>query len=974
MKAITPLVLLLLILPATTILFAQIDSGSISGTVKDEQGRPLPGTTVTARDAETGVERTMLTGSTGAYYLSPLRPSIYDVTFKLDGFMTRIEEKIAVNVGTQITLNQEMIEGTAEVKASRPAEQIEVLSTTALETSKSHVSSVVSQQQIEQLPLNGRNFLELSSLTPGVSVAPNISFVTQSSRVVQIATPGSMGRSASVVVDGMDDSDERAGGVLQSFSQDAVGEIQVLTHGFPAETGRSSSTVINVITKSGTNELHGGAFLFFRNSALQARNPIVDESTGEPPFDREQTGLSVGGPLVKDKAFWFASYEYTNEDSVTNALIRDPSGLINILAPTPVDESLGTFRFDDRINSSDSLFARYSYQGNKGTFGGGTDPSNFATEFNQFHSVVFGWSHILSNSKINEFRVAEIHFHTSADAQTTGITLNFPSGYVTGPCSWCPFRVPINRFQLKDDFTWTPGNHQIKFGGEFQIVRSDHYGPNNPDGEVFLGEDSPQGDLNGDGKTDDNDLLVDSASRPSASSTGLVPDLNNDYWAGYIQDDWHVGKGLTLNLGLRYELDTQANGANAQNERDRVHFYPNDYGVRHKDWNNFGPRLGFAWDLHNNGKTLVRGGYGIYYDRIILLVPLLERLYNGVTLQYDGYGKSYLGDPFGGAAEPAPAYPLFILSNDFQNPRVQQFGAGVEREISPNLRVSADYIRSRGDHFSAAPEVNHPRIGVTVNPDISNYVIEVASGGKMSYDGLLISATSRMWKNLQFQFSYTLARMSTISDDEYDTRAELDAADPLKGYGASGNQDTHRIVVNGMYQLPRGFQVSGIFTYASGLPFNIVTYRDFLLDGVPFDRFPLLPRNAGGREVRTGAELNRWITIFNTSNDPAIAAMRQNCNCTLPLVDPNLKFTDNFINLDLRFSKTFSIGKFQVEPIVEIFNFFNVTNIRGTDSGSLSGYVTNMESPDFGKPISTAGGAFGQGGPRAIQFALRFKF
>jgi hypothetical protein len=969
MSRILLLVLLILIVPA--ILFAQTDSGSISGMVKDEQGRILPGTAVSARDTETGVERTMLTGSTGAYYLSPLRPSIYDVTFRLDGFMTRIEQKIVVNAGTRITLNAEMIEGTAEVKVSRPAEQIEVVGTPGVETSKSHVTSLVTEQQVEELPVNGRNFLALAFLTPGVTPT---GYRGSSSENVQIATPGSMGRGASVVVDGMDDNNEIFGGMLQMLSQDAVGEFQVLTHGFSAETGRSSSSVVNVITKSGTNELHGGAFIYYRDRTLTAKHPLVDESYKEPPFDREQTGLSVGGPLVKDQAFWFASYEYTNEDSASASALRDPSiqDFPNILVPTPLHQSLATFRFNYEINNSDSLFAGYSYQGNTIVSTDG-DPSTLTTAANDFHSVVSGWTHIFSTNKINEFRLADIYWYNSAEPQTPRMRLVFPS-LTTGPGNFVPTWKNMNRLQLKNDFTWTAGNHLIKFGGELQMVRSDFYLIGNQDGIVVLADDWAQDDLNNDGIINDNDIPVGFAYRTSPSSTGFVPDLDNDYWAGYIQDDWHVGKGLTFNLGLRYELDTQSNGANDKNERDRIHFYPNDYGMRHNDWNNFGPRLGFAWDLYNNGKAIVRGGYGIYYDRVILNALLLERLWNGVNLHYDKYGPldSYgnrvlLEDPFAGEFVVLSGRGIYILSNDLQSPRVQQFGAGVEREISPNLRVSADYVGSRGDHFASGPEVNHPRKAVTVNPNISESVIEATSAAKMSYDGLLISATSRMWKNLQFQLAYTLARMSTVADDEFVTLGDLDAADPLISYGASGQQNTHRIVVNGIYELPRGFQVSGIFTYASGLPFNIITNRDFLLDGAGFDRFPLLPRNAGGRQVRTGAELNQWITIFNTSNDPAIVAMRQNCGmCTLRPVDPNLKFTDHFINLDLRFSKTFAIGRFEVEPIVEFFNIFNVAN--------FSGYEGDIGSSEFGKPFATAGEAFGQGGPRAIQFAVRFQF
>ncbi len=298
---------------------------------------------------------------------------------------------------------------------------------------------------------------------------------------------------------------------------------------------------------------------------------------------------------------------------------------------------------------------------------------------------------------------------------------------------------------------------------------------------------------------------------------------------------------------------------------------------------------------------------------------------------------------------------------------------GFQRLLFEDFTVSIDYSGALGDHFIVNREVNHPRLGVQVNPNINDSVIETVSIADTSYDGLLVSANKRFGTNLQFQLAYTLARAENWSNDDQSIFLGFDIADPSKDQGRAEFVEKHRLVFSGIYQLPRNFMISGIFTYGSGVPFDIRTNQDFLGDGSP-DRFPLLPRNAGGSEVQTGAELNEWILLFNTSADPEIVAMRQTCGCILPLVNPNLKFTDDFLNLDLRFSKIFTVGEYTLEPIIEFFNVFNITNIKGFFRDDFAGYFKNIESDNFGQPFSTAGGAFGQGGPFAVQLAVRLRF
>ncbi len=954
-----------------TFLLAQSDTGSILGVVQDEEGKPVPGVTVITKDQQTGIEKITQTSNDGVYYLPSLRPSVYDLTATLEGFGSGSQQGIVVNVGTRVSVN-------VIVTARRVEQQVEVVSSAIPETTRSHVGGLVTQKQVESLPLNGRNFIELAFLVPGNS--PAVPFDNTKARFVNVSSAGDQGRGANVIVDGSDNNDDEVGGVLQNFSQDAIAEFQVLTSRFSASVGRSGAGVINIITKSGANDLHGSAFVFYRDDSLQKKNPLLGSQDEEPPFDRQQLGFSAGGPFVKNKAFWFGSFEYANEDAVAAAAVRDAATetIQPILASTPTNELLLTFRADMKWNDSNNIFGRYSFQGNTilGKGGGlffnapASDPSNFQSAENRIHSGVLGWTRILSNSMVNELRVAEMNFLNDIGAEDDSPELVFPS-IAIGQNELVPQRTRSNRFQVKDDFTWTNGDHLIQFGGEFQKVDNDFLVDFVRSGAVLLGEDFASEDRNGDGLTDDNDIPVFFALRSNSPEIPFVPNLDNSFIAVYIQDDWRIRSNLTLNLGLRYELDTQSNGANELNLNERVVFYPDDPGKRERDKNNFGPRLGFAWDIRSDGRSLVRGGYGIYYDRILLNTTLGERLANGQNLSLQAFDSSLLEDPF---AFPVPSAGLIsILSNDLKNPRVQQFNVGFQRQLFEDFTVSLDYAGTRGDHFIVNREVNHPRIGVQVNPDINDNVTEAVSIADTSYDGLLVSANKRFGANLQLQLSYTLARAENWSNDDQSIFLGFDIADPSKDQGRAEFVEKHRLVLNGIYQLPHDFTISGIFTYGSGVPFDILTNQDFLGDEMP-DRFPLLPRNAGGREVRTGAELNEWIMIFNTSNDPDIVALRETCGCVLPLVDPGLEFTDNFLNLDLRFSKLFTVGKYTVEPIVELFNVFNVTNIKGSFRDDFAGYFKNIESDNFGQPVSTAGGAFGQGGPFAVQLAVRFRF
>ncbi|MBC7911299.1 MAG: carboxypeptidase regulatory-like domain-containing protein, partial [Pyrinomonadaceae bacterium] len=319
----------------------QSATANLSGRVMDQNGAMIPGAQVSVTHQETGAERVTVTNHEGVYAVTNLPPGEYDVRVQAKGFDTKISQSpITLQVGQSVTLDVSLSIGVREV--------IDLVGTVPLvDTLKSKVDSVIDKRQIENLPLNGRNFLELALLAPGNSPAPN--FDPTKTNTVLISSAGQLGRGGNVTIDGADNNDDVVGGTLQNVSQDAVQEFQIATNRFSAELGRSASSVINVVTKSGTNEFHGSASFFERDSSLQAL-PATFDRTGanELPFDRQQYSIALGGPIMKDRLFWFGSFEYRNQDGAVLVGTRDVAARIirRGFAVAPLNDLLGTARLD----------------------------------------------------------------------------------------------------------------------------------------------------------------------------------------------------------------------------------------------------------------------------------------------------------------------------------------------------------------------------------------------------------------------------------------------------------------------------------------------------------------------------------------------------------------------------------------------------------------------------------------------------
>jgi hypothetical protein len=999
-------VLALLLALTTPVLAQQAAKATVSGTITDPNGHVLPGVDVTATQTATGVQRKTVSNDEGVYVLTDLAPGDYELRLQKDGFKAHVLQKLLLLVGQTVTWNERL-------EVAQVTGQTELIATPPLvDNHGSLVQGVIESREVESLPLNGRNFLELALLIPGNTLAPN--FDPTKTNTVVISSAGQLGRGGNVNVDGADNNDDVVGGPVQNISQEAIREFQIATNRFSAQLGRSGSAVINVITKSGTNELHGSGSVYFRDRELQGLPATFDRRLGQnPPFDRQQYAFTLGGPIKKDRAWFFGSFEYRNQDGVVLVGERDLAtrSIIRGFAPSPLDDFLTTERLDWSPGKNDQLSFRYSMQREKGINASTLvrsigSASQRQSSLNKTHSFIVTYNRFITNHAANSFNFSYSDFINDTLPVTPGPQLTFPS-LQDGASFRVPQQTKQRRLQFSDTFSVVHNNHSFSFGGEIQRVQSDLDLKVFQQGRIELIEDFPDFDRNLDGRVDDNDLLFAVTLRSGFPDRPLLlPDTNNTYIAAFLQDDWKVHPRLTLNLGLRYELDTDVKNVSRVDELNPL-VLPFLSGERTRDKNNFAPRVGFNFSTLD-GTTSIHGGYGIYYDRVTLEIQTLERGLDGRALPVEVRagnlffipppflfdpvngvfppGAPTLANPFTGFVLPgAGAGGINIIDNDLQNPTVHQMNIGVQQELGGQFVLRADYIRNVGTHFIIGRIIGT----VPFNPVVGGpeTVKNLESSVRTKYDGLLVSLEKRFTRRYQFRASYTLSRTFNFANDDQIpfSNGPVDSSNLQLEYGPTPNDQRHRFSFSGVFQLPWEMRLSPILTLASSVPMDIL-----LPDGS--SRVCELSRNAGAREFHTGAQLNAALTQINAAGgslcpnaDPSTGFKPR---VPLPLVRDDLKFGDSFSSVDLRLSRVFKLGeRVTIEPIAEVFNLFNLTNVLGVSNVNYSGFSNVLvrdsgdpsspgfnRSSSFGQPVTTAGGVFGSGGPRAFQFAARVTF
>jgi hypothetical protein len=966
--------------------WAQGASATVRGRVLDPQGQPVPAAAVTVTSTSTGWSRETRSDQRGEYVVVDIPPGGYTVAIVFSGLAPHRFESVTLRVGQVLDLD-----ATLSVAGVREDIVVDAAGAGLVDTARSVVDAVLTPEAIDRLPLNGRNFLELALLVPGNAPAPN--FDPTKSNSVVISSAGQLGRGGNITIDGMDNNDDVVGGPLLNVVQEGVQEFQIATSRFAADLGRSAGSVINVVTKSGSDVLRGSGSMFFRDDSLQAFPPTADRDSDTPPFDRQQYAISVGGPLSKDNVFAFGALEYRNQDGALLVGTRDTAArtIRRSFVAAPLDDLLGQVRIDWRASGDDSVMVRYAGEDAEDVASSGGDrpiasESQRQRSRNRYHSALGTWTRVVSPSSVNSLSVSYSDFDNAIVSLSSGPQYTFPS--IEDGSS---FRVPQStvqqRLQFANTFSTVRGSHALRAGGELQLVDAAFGLGVFRDGRVELVQDFPDFDHNGDGRVDDNDLLFAVTLRSGKPEQNLnIPDADNTHMAFFIQDDWRVRPNLTFNFGLRYELDSDVKNVSRYDEINPI-VQPFLVGDRGRDLDNWSPRVGFNWSLRD-GRTSVRGGYGMYYDRITLQIQSLERgldgralpievragnvFFLGPTGQFPPFAPN-LANPFTGFILPgAGASGINIIDNSMQNPRTQQFSLGFEHQIGDAWRLQVDGIHALGTHFIIGRDV-----GAVFNPVVGgpDRVVNLESSARTHYDALLVGLERRFSSGLGLRASYTLAKASNYANDDQIpfSNGPVDPNNLRAEFGPTPNDQRHRLSLAASWDAPAGLRLSGIWTVASGVP------MDILLPSAA-SRIPELQRNAGGRVFTTAGELNDYLRDLNARGGVDGVPM--------PLVSDDARFNDHFDSLDLRVARPFRLGgTVTIEPMLEVFNVFNVTNTLGRSKVNYSGFTNAlvrdsedpasagyMTSSSFGQAVSTAGGVFGSGGPRAAQLAVRVQF
>jgi hypothetical protein len=1050
-------ILCLFMLCIATAMQAQLPSATLSGIVKDSQGALIQGARVILTSTAQDTEREGLTNSDGSYAIPDLLPGEYRADVSSKGFATAQYSGVVLEAGKTFTLDSTLT----------PASQVTTVSVTAasqtVDLAQSMLQGQITENTIESIPLNGRNFLELAYLIPGNRPAPT--FDPTKTNTLEVSSAGGFGRGGNITIDGGDNNDEVVGGTLSNLPEDSIGEFQIATARFTAEVGRSGNSIINIITRSGSNTFHGSAFMFERNRNLQALPATFAAGQATPPFDREQYGGSVGGPLKRDKFWWFSSAEYRDQNAAIQTGTRNftTDTIEDTAAAAPLRDLLISNRVDYHLNEANSLSGRFSFNRSTDTSqasASSATPLSTAAErqnsLNRFNSTEAAWTSVLSPRRTNELSYHYDNFYNDIppyphDASLTDPALNLTSELIFPDLAdGANFNLPqstfLNRSQVRDGLTMTIGKHALKVGGEFQHYTA--HGIINPfgNGTVFLVSDFGFADLNGDGVVNDLDIPVAVAIHSTAPIVPVpIPQVGDSYTAAFAQDDWRARPNLTFNLGLRWEYDSDLTGTSSDHDPcPNLTSIPTQPCVwmanvidlkKHPDTKDFGPRVGFIFDPFSHGKTVLRGGYGIYYDRIILETGAEERVQNDRALAVQQYAGSSCVIPGSGApaslnlcfapgARFAPGSPtianafsgpsqvggvgIIAMGPDSHHPLYQQFSLGLQQEAGRDWLVSADGLHVFGDRQligsllrttdSTSADISCPgkNVPCTITDPvtgISDNITLIQSGAKSWYDGLLVSLAHRESKigrfGYQYNLSYTLSKTIDYSDDDQLTNNNADEQVNLaegtsglrkeKGYALT---DEHqRLTLYGEGQLPYGFSLAPIYTYGSGVPADTFL-PSTAINGASGARLPLLPRNALGREVRNSNQLNALIAKWNAL--PACpGAYPCQAGGQIDKVPANIGFSSPFSSLDLRLRKKLSFGEhLSLSLIGEGFNLANQVNIRGSNTANFSGRNISIGAyqasapiqTNFFSPVSVAGGFFGSGGPRAFQFASRLEF
>ncbi|MEA2175197.1 MAG: hypothetical protein QOD00_2789 [Blastocatellia bacterium] len=1009
-SVLTPLLFLTLFtIPAPPVLAQTANTGVLTGVVQNEKGEVVANALVRAVNIGTNATREARSSDEGVYEITQLVPGTYRIEVEAQGFAKSLIDNVSVNVLQRTTVNP-----TLKVGALTETVNVTAENSPLVETTKTDVSGVVDQRRLENLPVNGRSFASLAILIPGATLQP--SFDPTKARTGTFSVGGSTGRNVNVTIDGGDNKDNAVGGILQNFTMEGIQEFSLSTQRFSAANGRSGGALLSVVSKSGTNEWHGTGFGFFRSDKLNANAPrllakanptlFADPNPQKPPFNRQQFGGSIGGPLKHDKAFFFGAVERTRErgNSLVPADVVRQIGLLESqvhfgfkpvsLLPQPFDDTQYTLKGDFHLNQKHTLLTRFAGQNNDslndqaGFLIVKTDLTGGNQTLNRIYSFLASDTWVPNASVVNQFAYQYQSFNNRINATSNIRQVCSADGICVGQNGNVPQQTVQHKHQFRDDFSWNRGNHGFKFGGDFVWTPKL--------GGIFAFLSGAEYDL-----VDTIDAIAtDKVSYPQGFFTpGVAGDIliaggdpsflfRQDLfqWSAYAQDDWKVSPRLTLNLGLRYDVDLgYLDSANQDKNRTRtfLRIIGHPYGslLPKDDKNNFSPRVGFAWDIGGNARSVMRGGYGLYYDQTFQNVTLFAiqlanpEIYAFIT---QAEGDESLATPLPAFPRPLTNPPLGnpingrLIDPFFVSPYTQQWNLGFAQELGKNMALEFDYVHILGLHEFTQSNFN-PRIGPLVgaqrtspsqprllapltaahsaeliaefgqqNPFTNIRVAQ--SDGRSRYDAFTVAFRKRYSEKYQLNAHYTLSRtvgwFGQVADFGVQPQNPFFKFDPAADFGYTNEDERHRFVVSGVFDLPHGFQLSPVFQIASARPYSIL---------------PDPGTGAGGDINRDGVANDRETRDGNDQHKLPPATQRG----------------DMFSQMNLRVSKFFNFGeRKKLGLFFETFNLFNTSNF-GNSFQNVKG------SPDFGKPVNFFGATgFSEpiGIPFQAQIGARFTF
>ncbi len=1010
-------------------------TGTISGTVVDASGAVLPGVTASARNEGTGLVRSATTGVEGRFVIPFLPPGSYELRVELAGFSPHVRRGVDLTIAQTLNFNVTLQVG-VELKD-------EVIGATPLvNTASSELSYLVGREAIEQLPLNGRNYTDLALLQPGVLAFPHRDGGSVVAHGLGMSINGQDPRSNVYLLDGTlqnDFTNGPAGSAAgTALGVETVREFRVEANAYSAEFGRNFGGQINALTKSGTNSFSGSLFEFHRNDALDARNYF--DTGGKPDFTRNQFGATLGGPIARDLLFFFLGYESLVErlGRTISTVVPDdnarlgilPSGTVAVnpavapyLAEFPrangpslgqglaafsfpfqqrLDEHFLQSRVDRTFGSNSQLFARYTIDHANQYLP--TDypqvPRRFVSR-NQFFTSEY--RHVFSSRTLNTSRLgfSRTRIGQEIEANTTQTLAPFVAGRSTmgdidiggmkrfGPQSSVDVRLVQNVFSLQNDFVHTRGAHVVKAGGLVERYQHNMVNPTFSLGIFTFAN-----------------LNTFLAGRP-ASFVGLTPEAQFDrYWRFtlfglYLQDDFQVTPRLTLNGGVRYEYATRPEDIYGRDSAlpDLTASAPVVGPLYDNPPGSVSPRGGFAWDLFGDGRTSVRGGYGLYFNtnshqNLIVTVTNPPATPRPVIIN-----PSFPNPPF----NLATAISMRPVQWDLETPRIHMFNVNVQRDIGWQTAVTLGYAGSRGRHLLRSGDVNlaqptgttadgRPFIAAgTPRMNRAFSTIELkSSDGESWYNALVFEVRRRWSRGFSAQSSYTLSKSEDttqastfFSDATNGTTSALPEFIPGYNKGLSDFDVRHNWVLNLTWDLPfarglngiaadlfGGWQLSGIWTMRSGQPLTVFVQTNRSRSqwnpsrgpGIGQDRPDYAPGFGPDNAVLGKPE--QWFNPAAFALQPAGTFGNTGRG---DLAGPNLRTLDLALVKNAPWSMFGTGGRLELR--IEAFNLLNRANFGPPELRAFAG-TQPVEAPlaTFGRITSTVTSA------RQVQIGVRARF